>query len=596
MKIMPLGWIDNVNIPYWSDDKLQRFQTRLSQLAEMFSDKAEASGVSKPLGLLPDNISILGEQMRLVPLTQDIYRSHLAEIAALESLITPQHPWTKEDVLKKADRRDLYDPSRSYVAISASGDLVALMLMGQSELHKMAYLSSLSVKPKFRGSVLARWLVYQGFQRSYLLGDQRARWISKGTINFYNEIGAKDVTPYPKKGINSMSLAQTHSNMAVNWKYDYEDLPKLRSLVEDQLKLSDQAQNMGHSIKDEDLSPELAAIAKNMSGSRKLLWQELWQYPDGTVEAINDGKVVWAAVKYDGRLAEEYKSNYLEVFRPSWTAEDWYQIKLGNVRLDDDHGYDPSGFEWSIDNNVLNFNNLYFKDKFQGEKMGANLQSWLLMHAARHGVQMYRNSNTFNPVALYLILKMFGSSDVHFIVEGKVFGREELLSGIGRMDVYDQNNERFASVNVSENEQGQQQFMLDDKVAVYQPELSSMKERVYWVDGKDRQRMIIKVIDQVIVRVFAENGAEYKVVYSKGVVAEGKLRSLQSSDGAVDAPGGIDLDPGKMDLKTRSSSGQGMAFNIDPQMLDKLKLADGLTPVIINIQPLSDLKQFMGVN
>ena len=57
-------------------------------------------------------------------------------------------------------------------------------------------------------------------------------------------------------------------------------------------------------------------------------------------------------------------------------------------------------------------------------------------------------------------------------------------------------------------------------------------------------------------------------------------------------PGGIDLTPIKIKLQTMSA-GEGIKFHIDRAELDRLQNASGFVPVITNIQPLGDLKQFL---
>ena len=59
--------------------------------------------------------------------------------------------------------------------------------------------------------------------------------------------------------------------------------------------------------------------------------------------------------------------------------------------------------------------------------------------------------------------------------------------------------------------------------------------------------------------------------------------------------GGIDLTPASMNLQTQNNS-DVIKFHIDPVMLKQLQKATGFIPVIINIQPLNNLKQFLGVD
>jgi len=68
-----------------------------------------------------------------------------------------------------------------------------------------------------------------------------------------------------------------------------------------------------------------------------------------------------------------------------------------------------------------------------------------------------------------------------------------------------------------------------------------------------------------------------------------------SSDSAMLEKGGIDLTPANMHLQTQNA-GEGIRFHLDPAMLAQLRNAPGFVPVIINIQPLKSLQQFLGLN
>jgi hypothetical protein len=79
--------------------------------------------------------------------------------------------------------------------------------------------------------------------------------------------------------------------------------------------------------------------------------------------------------------------------------------------------------------------------------------------------------------------------------------------------------------------------------------------------------------------------------------------------------GGIDLTPASMHLQTKMSSGvsgmntrlggndngmavqgnSGIRFHIDPAILAQLQNAQGFVPVIITIEPMTDLRGFLGV-
>ena len=67
-----------------------------------------------------------------------------------------------------------------------------------------------------------------------------------------------------------------------------------------------------------------------------------------------------------------------------------------------------------------------------------------------------------------------------------------------------------------------------------------------------------------------------------------KAQALQKLDN-----GGIDLTPANMNLLTQNA-GAGIKFHLDPALLAQLRNAPGFTPVIVNIQPMRDLKAFLG--
>ena len=70
--------------------------------------------------------------------------------------------------------------------------------------------------------------------------------------------------------------------------------------------------------------------------------------------------------------------------------------------------------------------------------------------------------------------------------------------------------------------------------------------------------------------------------------------------GAKKTTGGIDLTPANMNLQTKMTSPQagddsGIKFHINPAMLARLRDAPGFMPVIVSVEPLKDLKRFLGV-
>ncbi len=59
--------------------------------------------------------------------------------------------------------------------------------------------------------------------------------------------------------------------------------------------------------------------------------------------------------------------------------------------------------------------------------------------------------------------------------------------------------------------------------------------------------------------------------------------------------GGIDLTPANLNLQTQNP-GKEIKFYLDPAMLKQLQNAPGFVPIIINIQPMTNLALFLGIN
>jgi hypothetical protein len=58
--------------------------------------------------------------------------------------------------------------------------------------------------------------------------------------------------------------------------------------------------------------------------------------------------------------------------------------------------------------------------------------------------------------------------------------------------------------------------------------------------------------------------------------------------------GGIDFNPDKINLQVQNA-GLEIKFHLDPAMIEQLRNSPGFTPVIINIQPITDLKMYLGL-
>jgi len=68
------------------------------------------------------------------------------------------------------------------------------------------------------------------------------------------------------------------------------------------------------------------------------------------------------------------------------------------------------------------------------------------------------------------------------------------------------------------------------------------------------------------------------------------------SDAAMNGEkGGIDLAATPMKMQAQHLDGEEIKFHIDPAMLQQLQQARGFVPIITNIQPMTDIKTFLGV-
>jgi hypothetical protein len=105
-------------------------------------------------------------------------------------------------------------------------------------------------------------------------------------------------------------------------------------------------------------------------------------------------------------------------------------------------------------------------------------------------------------------------------------------------------------------------------------------------------------LKNVLLRIQEERG---KGLSNEEIWTQMDIRHPKSQ--AMLTRGGIDLTEGKLPLNVKNDpslaqddNGGGIQFKIDPAMLQELQNASGFVPVIINIQPMTDLKLFLGIN
>jgi len=120
---------------------------------------------------------------------------------------------------------------------------------------------------------------------------------------------------------------------------------------------------------------------------------------------------------------------------------------------------------------------------------------------------------------------------------------------------------------------------------------------------EERIRQIITG-DDSLARIVERLMAEAKAGEYKDDITVAALQVPADADRAmaVEAKkGGIDLTADKtplevkMDSRLRGNDREGIKFNLDHAMLEQLQNAPGFVPVIINIQPMTDLRVFLGL-
>ena len=137
--------------------------------------------------------------------------------------------------------------------------------------------------------------------------------------------------------------------------------------------------------------------------------------------------------------------------------------------------------------------------------------------------------------------------------------------------------------------------------------------RFYWVDGTIIPQNTVSHFGHNLAKVWAlgkeivegSTWVKFKVTQKNGKGRDvyghwdGQEQNWKTVEGAefskARAPGGIDLTPGHMNLRTHNNGGE-IKVRLDPAMFKQLQNALGFVPVIINIQPVNNLREFLGLN
>ncbi|MBI3315340.1 MAG: hypothetical protein HYZ86_05330 [Candidatus Omnitrophica bacterium] len=126
-----------------------------------------------------------------------------------------------------------------------------------------------------------------------------------------------------------------------------------------------------------------------------------------------------------------------------------------------------------------------------------------------------------------------------------------------------------------------------------------------WHDGRNLKQAIYKEIARLngLKRTLIEAGNdEFKTaiqaIEQRGVKVEEVLRrgfGGNPNAAMLENTGGIDLNVADDILKVQNQNGE-IKFNVDPAMLEQFRNVPGFVPVIINVQPMNNLKVFLGIS
>lgn len=126
---------------------------------------------------------------------------------------------------------------------------------------------------------------------------------------------------------------------------------------------------------------------------------------------------------------------------------------------------------------------------------------------------------------------------------------------------------------------------------------------------KANQAMSSKISKRISLATVLRNTKLLRTDFHFLPAGQAGRRNDRKGNGDKAMRGGIDLTPANMHLQTKvmdsrlrgndsrgnGNGSSGIQFHISPAMLAQLQNAPGFTPVIINIQPMNDLKVFLGI-
>ncbi len=281
---------------------------------------------------------------------------------------------------------------------------------------------------------------------------------------------------------------------------------------------------------------------------------------------------------------------------------------------------------FAINGNELFVSRLYLKE--QGQGLGKLILDWIVSYAYRQGAKKYSNEETTNPDMLWMHYQLLQKDTVSMIAGirpakdfnfhnvsimqsnflGKIKNVNVLIPGIYDTDTWRQifgvlGFDQTGQVESFQLKEGKEKFRVSEtKGNKHEDDLN----RDYELEGSEGHHFRIQVTDGLKIRFLDDEGRRYPTRLTLAYVKiSGRLKVPPNMAMATNLGismrqrntnrGGIDLTSANMNLHTQSNGG-AINFHLDPAQLQRLKDAPGFVPVIINIQPLNNIKQFLGID
>ncbi len=204
--------------------------------------------------------------------------------------------------------------------------------------------------------------------------------------------------------------------------------------------------------------------------------------------------------------------------------------------------------------------------------------------------QVIANGFGSRPVSFDTILL----TDVLNYVDYKKVIRDALryLKSGGRIIIINDVNRTIGKDSLSQKgvqENGELFKFLSQKANIQIEEYHPINENFLRVTGEESEREVL------LIRKVGTLSATEELKGKGDIIPDARIFVADASNSAQSVRGGIDLNPSKIDMVTKTN-GDAIKYNLDPAMLQHLQNASGVTPVIVGISSLDSVQQFLGIH